>query len=335
MEKMKERIKQMPKTEIHVHVEGATTPETMWEIAKRNKIKLPAKSLEEWKSFYAFKDFKHFIEIYILAATSLKTADDYAFLLEEFCRYQASQNILYTEAFLSASLFVNKIPTAEMLKAIKAGLKRGQEKYQVEVALLPDISREQPKTQKKVLDFVLEGFHEKVFLGLGLGGIEDGFPPELFTETFAQARAAGMHVVAHAGENMGPESIRGSIESLKAERIGHGIRCLEDPKVVELLRKTQTPLEVCPTSNYCTGVVKKGEPHPLKKILEAGVYCTINSDDPPMFMTSLTQEYLYLLETGFSWEQIWQLNCNNLKATFLSSQRKNTLMKKWDEFYKS
>jgi len=221
----------------------------------------------------------------------MKTARDFYEMTVAFHEYQASQNIVYTEAFLSASLFVDSIVWDALFEAFAEGCAVGRERHGVEVRFIPDIARNFPQSKRRVLEFTLAGQKAGVFIGLGLGGLEAGYPPELFIDEFAEARANGLHVVAHAGEGAGPESIWGAVESLKAERIGHGIRCLEDPSLVAMLKERQIPIEVCPTSNYRTGVVPKGTPHPILEMIEAGLNVTVNSDDPPMFGTSLTEEY--------------------------------------------
>lgn len=145
----------------------------------------------------------------------------------------------------------------------------------------------------------------------------------MFAQTYAEAHRQGFRIVAHAGEAVGAESIWGAVNALKAERIGHGIRCLDDPNLVEVLRHRQIPLEVSPHSNYCLGIVEWDQPHPIRKMVDAKLYCTINSDDPAMFSTSLTQEYLTLAKQGFSWKELWQLNLNTLEATFLDEMEKD------------
>ena len=158
---------------------------------------------------------------------------------------------------------------------------------------------------------------------------------ELFANTYAEARRQGLRVVAHAGEAVGPESIWGALKALKAERIGHGIRCLEDAELVEYLRQQQIPLEVSPQSNYCLGVVDRDRPHPIREMIDRGLYCTVNSDDPAMFATSLTNEYLTLAQQGFSWEELWQLNRNTLEAAFLEDAEKKDYRQQWEQFYQT
>ena len=324
------RLREMPKVEIHVHLEGAMDADAVWAMAARNGTPLPARTLEEWRSFYAFRDFDHFIAVYTAAARAMRTPEDWAFMAEHFCARQAAQGVLYTEAFLSASLMLTLLPPDVLLDALAAGVAAGEARHGVRVRFLPDIARHVPDTQRDVLDFVSLGHERGLFLGLGLGGPEVGFPPKLFRDTYAEARARGLHVVAHAGETMGAESVRGAIEALGAERIGHGVRSLEDPGVVALARERRIPFEVCPTSNYCLKVAPEGAPHPLRQMVDAGLVCTVNSDDPPMFGTTLIDEYRRLARQGFSWDELWALNRQALEVTFLDDAERAGYRARYD-----
>jgi adenosine deaminase len=329
------RLHAMPKAEIHIHVEGATDAETFYQIARRNHVELPTSSLEEWKSFFEFRDFSHFIQVYAAAVQCLQTPEDYALMIERLYKRQSEENICYTEAFLSASFLTQKFQDDEILNAIAEGQSAGEATYHCQINLIPDIAREIPDSQDRVLEFVVKGKERGLFVGLGVGGLEVGYPPELFTATFAEAHRQGLRLVAHAGEAVGAESIWGAVNTLKTERIGHGIRCLDDPKLVEVLRQHQIPLEVSPQSNYCLGVVELSQPHPIRKMVNAGLYCTVNSDDPAMFSTSLTNEYLTLAAQGFSWEELWQLNLNTLEATFLDEVEKDKYRAEWEQFVRT
>lgn len=234
-------IAAMPKAEIHVHLEGALSPNTVWEMATRNKVRLPAKTLEDWRRYYAFRDFPHFIKVYTEASACIQRREDYVQMVEQFCAYQASQHIRYSEVFLSTCLHLKKLPQAALWDALGEGKKIGEAKHGVRLQFIPDISRELPALQTKVLDFALAGKERGLAIGIGLGGLEAEFPPRLFRATFIEARRQGLHVVAHAGEAAGPESIRAALGELGAERIGHGIRCLEDPSLVRDLRKSSDP----------------------------------------------------------------------------------------------
>lgn len=321
-DRLKDHLRTMPKYELHVHIEGAADADTYFNIAQKNNIELPVKSMQDWQRFFEFRDFPHFIEVYTAAVNCLRTTDDYGLLIENFFKHQSEQNIVYSEAYLSATFIIERFEDDAALDAIEAALKAGQDKYGCVVNLIPDIARMMPESQQRVLDFVIKGKQRGLFIGLGLGGLEKGFPPGLFTETYEEARRAGLRTVAHAGEADGPESIWGAIDNLQVERIGHGIRCIEDPALVETLRSRQIPLEVCPVSNYCLGIVKQGEMHPIREMLDAGLNCCINSDDPAMFSTSLTNEYQMLASLGFSWPELQQLNQNALEFAFLDDGEK-------------
>ncbi len=330
---LEKRLWEMPKAEIHVHLEGATDAATVWELAKRNKVTLPANTLEEWQEMYAFRDFDHFIEIYTLALSCMQTADDFAFMLDRFLAEQARHNVRYCEVFLSASFMLDNFPQDEVIAIFAEGIKRGKEKYDIGIRFIPDIARHIPESRYRVLDFILKGRDAGVFIGLGLGGPEVGYPPELFADVYEEARRQSLHVLAHAGETVGAESVWGALSKLKAERIGHGVRAVDDPKLLEYLAETQIPLEVCPHSNYRLKVTPLDHPHQIRKLVDAGVYCTVNSDDPPMFSTDLTSEYILLAKQGFSWNELWQLNLNALEASFLLETEKAKYRAEWDAFF--
>lgn len=323
----------MPKAEIHVHLEGATDAATIWELARRNHVSLPVRSPEEWQALYEFRNFEHFIEIYLLATHCMQTPEDFAFMVERFIQKQTEHNVRYCEVFLSASQIEGKFPADEFFAALSESARMGEARHGVRVRFIPDISRHEPEMARGVLDFTLAGKEKGIFIGLGLGGKEIGYPPEMYADIFAEARRQGLHVVAHAGETDGPASVRGAIESLHAERIGHGVRAIEDPRLVEYLAESQIPLEVCPCSNYRLKVVPADQPHPIRALLDAGVNVTVNSDDPAMFSTDLTNEYALLAGQGFSWDELWKLNLNTLEATFLSEDEKAAYRREWLSFH--
>jgi adenosine deaminase len=316
------RLRAMPKVELHVHLEGATDAATVWDLAKRNKVTLPAETLEEWRQMYAFRDFNHFLDIYRLSVDCMQTSDDFAFMLDRFLQNQAAQNVRYCEVFLSASFMLDTFPQDEVIAVLKEGIAKGKDKYDLGVRFIPDIARHLPETRFDVLEYILKGYDAGIFIGLGLGGPEVGHPPENFVDVYDEARKQSLRLVAHAGETVGAESVWGALTKLKSERIGHGVRSVEDEKLLSYLRETQIPLEVCPVSNYRLKVTPLDEPHPIRKLVDAGVYCTVNSDDPPMFSTDLNNEYLLLAQQGFSWGELWQLNLNALEASFLPEREK-------------
>jgi adenosine deaminase len=326
------RLLAMPKAELHVHLEGATNAATIWELARRNEVTLPASTQEEWASMYEFRDFDHFIEIYLRAMECIKTPEDLAYMTEQFLKGQAQHHVRYCEAFISVSLLPENLLGGEAIAALIEAAKRGKDTYGIELHFIPDIARHLPETRHRVLDYALRGKESGIFVGLCIGSTEHGFPPELFADVYAEARRQDLHVVAHAGETVGPESVWGAITSLHVERIGHGIRSLEDQKLVDYLRQSQIPLEVSPHSNYRLKIVPIDQPHPIRALYDQGVYVTVNSDDPAMFSSDLTSEYVLLARQGFNWDELWQLNLNTLNASFLTEEAKDAYRSEWKVF---
>jgi adenosine deaminase len=311
---------------------GATDASTVWELARRNKVPLPARTLADLQTMFVFRDFDHFIEVYLLAVNCMRTPEDYVTMVERFFERQAQHNVRYSEVFLSGSLLLDKFPPDEIIAALAEAIAKGESARGIRVRFIPDISREMRDTRFRVLDLARKGRERGIFLGIGLGGIEVGNPPELFADVFAEARRMGLRVVAHAGETAGPSSIWGAIRSLQVERIGHGIRAIEDPILIDHLCRTRIPLEISPYSNYRLKVVQEDRPHPIRSLMDQGVYVTVNTDDPPMFSTDLTAEYLLLARQGFSREELWQLNLNALEASFLSAEEKAAYRSEWEAF---
>lgn len=335
-EELSKFIGDMPKVEIHVHLEGATSPELLFKMAERNHIHLPVKTIEEWKTYYAFQDFNHFIEVYMLTVSCMQSPLDFQEMVVDFMRRQADNRIEYCEIFFSSSLHIHRLPGDEILQALKEGVRLGVEKYKVDLALIPDISREtcvEKAAQRAVLDFALKAREMGVGIGLGIGGKEIGFPCELYRETIEEAARQGLHVVAHAGETGHPDFINEVLDVLKPERIGHGVHSIEDPQLMRRLRESQIPLEVSPQSNYCTRVIDTDKAHPLRELVDNGLFCTVNTDDPSMFSTDLVNEYLTLAAQGFTLEELWNLNLNGLQSTFIDEGRKKKMSLAWQEWY--
>jgi adenosine deaminase len=323
-------IEKMPKVELHVHMEGSIQPETLLLLAERNQVDLPAKTIEELHKWYTFTDFPHFIEIYRLIGKCLRTADDIELIARQFLVGQAKQNILYSEVTYTpySQYMANGIPFADQLAGLNRAQAWAKDELGVEMGIITDISRDvEPELGNIVAEWAVQGMHNCV-IALGLGGYEVGNPPEKFREAFDIVHKAGLPAVIHAGETGGPDSIRGAMDALHAVRIGHGVRCLEDADLVKRLRDEQIPLEVCPTSNICLKVFPSLEEHSLPKLVEEGLYVTINSDDPPMFNTTLTREYQLVHETfGYDREQIKEFVLRALRVTLLPQEKKDVLEK--------
>jgi adenosine deaminase len=329
---LERRFAAMPKAEIHVHLEGATAPDASYAIARRNKVDLPVSSLEEWKRYFEFRNFAHFIDVYRKTTDTIRTTDDLALMVAQFYVDQARQNIRYSECFMSMSLHLRRLSAPEILDALAQGIERGQTVSDARVQFIADISREDPHTQGAVLDLALHGQRRGLIIGVGLGGLEKEFPPHLFRDTYARARDAGLQVVAHAGEAAGWESIREAIDELQVTRIGHGIRIVDSPEYAAEMRERNIAFEVCPVSNYAIGATPLDQPHPIRKMLDLGVRCTVNTDDPAMFSTDMAAQYNLLVKQGFTWEECWKLNEATLDATFLTPAEKALYRREWDDF---
>ncbi len=320
-------IRQMPKVELHVHLEGSIRPATLLTLAERNGVALPVDGLEGLEAFYRFTDFQHFLRVYFTISSCLQTAADFGLIAYEFGVDMARQNIRYAEVtFTPHTHVVNTgLPFDEILAGLNEGRNRAQDEFDVEFYWVLDIVRDHPETRHQVAEWAISAM-DRGAVGFGLGGTETGHPPESFADAYAIARQAGLHSVPHAGELAGPEGVWGAIQTLGAERIGHGVRSVEDPALVEHLQQEQIPLEVCPTSNLRLGVYPSYQEHPLRWLWEQGLYVTVNSDDPPMFNTDLVSEYQAVADAmGFSAPELEQLSLGALWASFLPGHRKAEL----------
>ena len=325
-------IQAMPKVELHVHLEGSIRPETLLMLAERNRVELPVKDLDSLRSWYEFRDFDHFLVIYKTIGRCLKTADDIELIARQFLKGQAEQNIRHSEVTYTAysQYQANRIPFEDQLAAINRARDWAADELGVTMTLTVDISRELPAEEGMITaNWAISGMGRGV-TALGLGGPEVGNPPEKFTAAFEEAYEAGLPAIPHAGEMAGPESIRGALDALCAMRIGHGVRCLEDADLVAELRERQIPLEVCPTSNICLKVFPAIEAHPLPELIAEELCVTVNSDDPPMFSTTLTDEYKLLDRVfGLDVKVIEQLALNAVRASLIPEGQKKALE---DEF---
>jgi adenosine deaminase len=321
-------IQAMPKAELHVHLEGAIQPETLLALARRNGVVLPADTVDGLRAWYTFTDFAHFIEIYLAVSACIRSPDDIELIAREFLGGQAAQNIRYSEVTYTAFTHYHfkGLPFHDQLAALNRARTWAERELGVAMGLVIDIPRSiSAEDGLLVADWAIEGMGDGV-IALGLGGPEIGNPPEKFAAAFERAHAAGLPSVPHAGETVGPESIWGALRALGAVRIGHGVRCIEDPALVAELRDRGIPLEVCPTSNICLGVAPSVAAHPLPRLIDAGLYVTLNSDDPPMFNTSLTDEYLATAQAyGWGASELERLDFNAVRAALLPEAERAAL----------
>ena len=281
-----------PKIELHVHLEGTVRPGTLLTLAERNGFELPAASEEALGELYRFRDFDHFIEIWVLTTNVLRHAEDFRQITVEYAAEAASHGAVYVEAIFSPiERTWRGVDWDELFSGYCDGAQEGGELHGVEVRLTPDITRAASAEDAEVaVDYALK-YRDRGVVGIGLGGEEALYPPEAFERAFTRARAEGLASVPHAGEAAGPASIRGALDALGASRIRHGIRAVEDASLVRELADRGIVLDVCPVSNVRTGVVPSLDAHPLPRLVEAGVRCSVSTDDPAMFDTDLRREY--------------------------------------------
>jgi aminodeoxyfutalosine deaminase len=281
-----------PKIELHVHLEGTVRAHTLLEIARRNDYALPADTVEGLAGLYAFRDFEHFIQVWILTTNALQTYDDFRQVVLDYAAEAATHGAVYVEGIFSPAERVRRgVGWDELFAGFCDGAQEARELHGVDVRLTPDIPR------GFTLDEALEtarysiAYKERGVVGLGLGGLEAQYPPEPYEPAFALARDAGLASVPHAGEVAGPASVRGALEALGADRIRHGIRASEDEGLLRELAAREIVCDVCPISNIRTGAVRSLAEHPLPILHAHGVLCSISTDDPAMFDTDLTRDY--------------------------------------------
>jgi len=286
-----------PKIELHVHLEGTVRPDTLRAIAKRNDYALP----DDLESLYRFRDFAHFIEVWILTTNALRTADDFRQVVTDYAGEAAAHGAVYLEAIFSpAERVARGVGWDEIFSGYCDGAEHARELHGVEVRLTPDIYRGATAEQAEQVVRYSAKYRGRGIVAVGLGGLEAEFPPEPYAPAFALAESLGLASVPHAGEVAGPASVRGALEALGADRLRHGIRAIEDSGLVAELADRGIVLDVCPLSNLRTGAVPSLEEHPLPQLVAAGVRCSISTDDPAMFETDLTRDYEAAAELGHS-----------------------------------
>jgi adenosine deaminase len=331
-----EFIRMMPKVELHLHLEGAVPYATLMSLINKYGGDSQVRSLADLKNRFAYKTFPQFIETWIWKNQFFRAPEDFELSTFETLTDLHLQHVEYLEAFYSPWDFAdNGLSMPDITRAVLRACKRAREEHGIQCVLIADLNRDHgPERAMERIDEVV-AFIDQGVIGIGLGGSEHLYPADLFEDAFAKAKRCGLHRVAHAGEAAGPESVWNALQKLDIERIGHGTRAWEDSLLIEELRRRKIPLEMCLTSNVCTGVVRSIEAHPLKKSLEAGLQVTLNTDDPTMFGCTLTSEYVLLLDKpGFTHEELRQISYNALESTFLDEAGKQRLRRRFDEAWK-
>jgi aminodeoxyfutalosine deaminase len=334
-------VTRIPKVHLHCHLEGSLRPTTFVELAGKHGVPLryhpKASQLAAFvdepetpvdpQHPYRFRDFEEFLLTFAAVSRSLRDPDDYARLAREFVEDALAQNVIYGELFVSPSVWTFFNPGLDVratLEALVTELRKAQPRATFK--LLPDLTRNFGAQSALETARLTVELRDCDIIGVSLGGDEARFPAKLFVDAFDYARQHGFHCVAHAGEADGPQSVRDAVELLQAERIGHGIRALKDPAVVELLAQRRIPLEICPTSNELTGAALDDNPHPHIDFDAAGCIVTIDADDPTMFGTSIAREYA-IVEAAAGAETLKRYVHNAIDASFADEAAKASMRK--------
>jgi len=319
---MDDFITRLPKAELHLHIEGTLEPELALRLAEKNQIAFPYQTVEQMQAAFDFTDLQSFLDLYYASISVVRTEEDFHDLTLAYLKKAASQNVRHAEIFFDPQSHTDRdIPFETVLNGITSALKQGQAELGISSHLILSFLRHlSAESAMKTLQQAIP-FREQM-IGVGLDSSELGHPPSKFVKVFDEARRHGFRVVCHAGEEGPPEYITEALDLLHAERIDHGVRCMEDPALVARLAEEQIPLTVCPLSNVRLCVFKTMSEHPLKRMLDAGLMVTVNSDDPPYFGGYVNENYSAVQQAlDLSQDDLLRLAQNSFEASFLSEDK--------------
>lgn len=321
--------REFPKIELHLHIEGGAPPDLIRQLASEKGQRLDGVFAED--GAYAFRDFWHFLQVYEAATLVLRTPEDYRRLTRAVLAESAANGVIYTEMFLSPDFCGGRDLAAwrEYLAAIEEGAAEATREHGIIMrGIVTPIRHFGPDKAKETALCAAETAGDFI-TGFGIGGDERAGKPRDFAWAFDCAREAGLRLTAHAGEWEGPDSVRAALEDLRVERIGHGVRAIEDAGLVERLAREGVVLEVCPGSNVALGLYPRLEDHPIARLREAGVKVTVSTDDPPFFHTTMTREYDGLAR-AFGWgaEEFAEINRVAAQAAFCDEATRDAIVKR-------
>jgi adenosine deaminase/aminodeoxyfutalosine deaminase len=322
-------ILSLPKAELHLHLEGSIEPSTLLELRQRHGME--GASLPEVEQLYNYKDFAGFLSAFKDVTGHLQMPEDYELITYRLMERLKAQNVLHAEVIVSVGVCLwRKQEFPAVLEGLERGRQRGEKDFGVSVLWIFDAIRQfGAEKAQSVLDLAVK-FRDRNVVAFGIGGDEAAGPPEWFTGVYQRAAEHGLHLTAHAGESVGPDSIWGAL-NLKAERIGHGLTAGQDPELIEELASRQVPIEICVTSNLRTACCTEVSQHPVRRYFDQGLMLTLNSDDPAMFRTSLVGEYALVQEAfGFTDEHLRELARNSFEASFLPAEKKIEFLNLFD-----
>jgi adenosine deaminase len=329
-DQLRHMLQAMPKAELHIHIEGSLEPELIFELAQRNKLSLPYSTVDALRAAYAFTDLQSFLDIYYAGASVLLTEQDFYDMTAAYLRRAAADNIRHTEIFFDPQTHTARgVP----IKTVIDGIWRACQDAPISASLILCFLRH--LSEEEALATLEEALpHLDKIIGVGLDSSEVGHPPEKFARVFARARDLGLHAVAHAGEEGPPAYIVSALDVLQVERIDHGVRCLDDPALVERLARQGMALTVCPLSNIKLRVFDVMGSHNLRVLLDAGLAATVNSDDPAYFGGYINDNYLAAFEAlPLDAGHARQLARNSFAAAFAEPERKQAWLDEVDAFF--
>lgn len=332
---MKTFIRELPKVELHIHIEGTLEPELMFLLAARNNVSIPYKNPDELRVAYQFQNLQSFLDLYYAGAQVLQTEQDFFDLTWAYIQKIHQQNVRHTELFFDPQTHVSRgIDFATVIHGIDRALSEATRQLDMSTGLILCFLRDlSPENAMQTLEQALP--YKDKLMAVGLDSAERNHPPKDFTAVFNKARAHGLLTVAHAGEEGPPDYIIQALDDLKVSRIDHGVRCLEDINLVHRLQKQQIPLTLCPLSNIKLCVFETMQQHPIKKMLDMGLAVTINSDDPAYFSGYIEENYLAVAEAfHLTKSELFQLTKNSIDASFCTPTRKQELLLELDAVIK-
>lgn len=321
-------INKLPKAELHLHIEGTLEPELLFKLAKRNQISLKHQSIEEAKQAYNFSSLQDFLDLYYEGANVLREEQDFYDLTWAYLLKCKEQQVVYTEIFFDPQSHTSRgIPFATVIDGINHALQDAREKLGITSKLVMCFLRHLDEASAfQTLDEAMD--YKDLIVAVGLDSSEKGNPPSKFERVFAKTREEGFLTFAHAGEEGPAAYVKEAVDLLKIVRIDHGISAINDDRLVDELAKRQIPLTVCPLSNVALKAVDKIENHPIKKLMDRGVFVTVNSDDPAYFGGYINENYLAIAEAfKLTKADLCRLAKNSFKASLLSGSKKE----KWQQ----
>ena len=319
----RELIQALPKAELHVHIEGTFEPELMFAIAQRNQIQIPYQSIEEVKQAYNFHNLQSFLDIYYAGANVLIHEQDFYDLAWAYFEKCAEDHVMHTEIFFDPQTHTDRgVEFSTVIQGLKRACKDAEQKWGISSHLIMCFLRH--LSEEAAFETLAQALaYKDHIIGVGLDSSEVGHPPSKFERVFAKAREAGFLVVAHAGEEGPAEYVWEALDLLKVNRIDHGVRSEEDPKLMQRLIQDKMPLTVCPLSNLKLKVVQDMKEHNIHRLLKQGVHVTVNSDDPAYFGGYMNDNFYAIQDAlNLSHEELKQLAINSFEASFISEQQK-------------